>query len=75
MKEYADEMMIKVKNFVTKTDMAMGKVRENLDELNLNMNTYKFDIDKLMSTSTKLTEGVERQEIEITQLQKDRAVL
>ena len=71
MKQYTDETMIKIKNFVTKTDMAMGKVRENVDEVNLNMNTYKFDIDKLMSTSTKLLEGVERQEIEITELQKE----
>ena len=37
--------------------MTLGKVRESVDTTLTNMNTYKFDIDKLMSKATWLTEG------------------
>ena len=33
MQAYADETMIKIKNFVTKTDMALGKVRDMVDDV------------------------------------------
>lgn len=55
--------------------MSLGKARESLDTCLTNMNTYKFDIDKLMSTATWLTEGVQRQQTEITDLKKDLAVV
>ena len=38
--------------------MTLGKVRESVDTTLTNMGTYKFDIDKLMSTTTWLTECV-----------------
>ena len=75
MQIYADETSIKIKNFVTKTDMALGKVRDMIDDISKNTDTFKFDIDKLMSSNTKLIESSARQESEITELQKELAVV
>ena len=50
-------------------------MREEVDAIEKNMHRYKFDIDKLMSTATKLTDTADRQAIEITDLQKELAVV
>ena len=53
----------------------MGKVRENLDACTIDIKTYKFDIDKLMSNSTQFKETIERHGLEITETQKSLAVV
>lgn len=74
-KTYMDGTMSKVYGFFSKTEDELSKVSDSLTTLKETSTVHKFDIDKLMASTTTSDQLTKRLESEINDLKKQVLVL